>query len=1170
MSPKWTDEQKNAIHAKGCNLLVSAGAGSGKTAVLVTRILRILTEEKVPLDSLLVVTFTKAAAGEMKERLRRGLMAAVPEDKEQQALIADQLQRLNYSWITTFHGFCRQLLQRHFNEVNLEPRFRVLDSTEADHLRKKALASVLEEAYESADPDFLHWVECYSGNRTDHRLETMILGLHEFLLSQSAPWEWADRILGMYGLPMDDGHPWIKLDLLRKKAMLDEIKELLERAYEVAGEDDGPVEYLKAIASDMDQTEMLQNALAGGRAQWRRALGALDRTRLAALSKSRKLEVSQRRVEMVKDLREEVWDILKALRGKGTTENDEKTFSELAATGNGARVLVTLVLRFDSAYAVLKEKAGGVDYSDLEHKTLALLKSEAIRGRYQEFFRYIFVDEYQDSNGVQEAIIQALERKANRFMVGDVKQSIYRFRLAEPELFVEKLGNSSSEEGSLNRRIDLNRNFRSRKEIIDAINWVFGATMSPELGDVAYDAGARLIAGADYPGGEDEPVTMTVLYQEDSDDNEDDNFGGISAEREARAVGSHILKIVGTPIWDPRASEWRPARWEDTAVLLRAIKPWHSTVSKVFSEMGIPLNADAGSGSGDAWELRLLVNLLKLVGNAMQDLPLLVVLRSPLGGFSVEELAQFRAEIPEGSFRDAVQAARLGDTTLGRRLDGFYMRLATWQEQCRNGTLGQFLWTIAEHEGLLLYCTAMKGGDTRRERILWAVGQADQRAGRGTDTPEALADHLEQLMNRGEMPTASQAETAGGVQLMSIHKSKGLEFPVVFLMGMGRQFNRADMRDEVLKHRKLGFALRYIDPALRIRRGTLITELIQDSIGRENLSEELRILYVAMTRAMDRLHIYGSVTKLDKPYALWQKGPELFFLKNAKSYLEWLMPPLLSDYPEEERWEGARTLSNGVGRIAVEFRQAFDGEKTQAPRAVRSNDVGRADDEEGLLKEWPWEYPWEDMQNTPTKISVTELGRLKESQESKAPGSPLIHSGTSRESGLSGAELGTVHHTVFQHLDYKGALDAQGIGMQLKQLVRRKILTGSDADHVRVEWITAYLNSDLGRRMMTSSRVLREVPFVVERDYREIGGDSPGQVLLQGVIDCCFREDGEWVIVDYKTDAGSDAGRMSGKYQVQLNRYSEALEELTGERVKETWLYMTRSGEAIEVKKYES
>lgn len=1162
MSTRWTPEQNSAIRAENSNLLVSAGAGSGKTAVLVNRILRLVLEEGVPVDRLLVVTFTKAAAGEMRERLRRELTSCSAARPEQAALISDQLHRLNHAWITTFHGFCRQLLQRHFQEAGLEPRFRVLDTPEAEQLRARAVGEVLESAYEAAGDDFMHWAECYSGNRTDQRLEAMILDLHSFIHSQPHPWNWTEDILDRYRLPLNEDNPWRVQEQRRRREMILEAQELLDRAVEVAGEPDGPMEYLKALEDDLAQAARLEEALEQGMTAWDQCVSSMNRARLSPVSKARKAELSPVLIEMTKDLREEAWGLLKTLQEKAWIGPGSRLESDLKAVAGNCAVLARLVQEFDGAYGALKTRLGAVDYNDLEHKTLKLLESEALREQYQEYFAYLFIDEYQDSNGVQETLLKALQRDNNRFMVGDVKQSIYRFRLAEPQLFVRKLMDSSPEENALHRRIDLNRNFRSRREIIGAINTVFEAVMSPELGDVPYDAGARLIPGAEYPPCAADAIQLTVLNM-GAAEGEEGSEGAeyTTAEWEARMMGRQILEVVGTPIWDVRSGQWRPAVWDDMAVLLRAVRPWLNTLSRVFSEMNIPIRAEGGTGSEEAWELWVLINLLRLIGNSRQDLPLMVVLRSPLGGFSVEELAEIRGLQPEGAYWEAVQTVIAGAFPLGERLRAFLERLSRWQEQCRTDSMGKFLWTLCETQGFLLYCQAMAGGAARKERLLWAVRQADQRAARGADTPEALADHLETLVERGELPTGETSAEQGGVRIMSIHRSKGLEFPVVFLAGLGKKFNTADLREEVLRHRELGFGLRYVDPDRRIRRGTLVTELIQDAVQSENLSEEMRILYVAMTRAMDRLYLYGSVSNLEKRFSLWQKGPELFFLKNARSYLEWLLPPLLAETLEPEPWQGSRELHIRDAVLQVNF-LAPGRERLDAVATAASAEPASTAESGWSLENWPWTYPWAEGCRVPAKLSVTEINRLNSPYRSSGSREAAEEPEVFRE-GPTGAELGTLHHLVLQHLDLTGALDKAGLQQQLEALVQKEILAPADMAFIRTDWLAGLFGSGLGQRLLASPQILREVPFVILRDYQTLGGDAAGEVLVQGVIDCCFREPQGWVLLDYKTDSFSGRNLAMAKYGRQLRLYTEALTELTGEPVVESWLFLLKSGDSF-------
>lgn len=1166
---KWTPEQLQAIVSRQENLLVSAAAGSGKTAVLIERILRLVVEEQIPVDRLLVVTFTKAAAGEMKERLRKALTRQLGQNPERDRFVREQLLRLNNSWITTFHGFCRQILLRHFQEVGLDPAFQVLGGAEGERLRHLAVEQILEESYESGDPAFMAFAERYSGNRTDQRLGELILGLHSFIMSQPEPWEWLARSADLYRQPLDDAHPWERHRLSRLEAQLTEVGQLLDHAITVAAQEDGPAEYLESLQKDASQTARLLQQLEHGREAFDAAASALEKVRIGVVSAKRKAQLDPLKIEIVKALRDDAWKQLKVLQEVAAGGDSTVPAADLQRLAPCADCLVELVRRFDHCYGQLKAKDNGLDYNDLEHKALELLKNEDLRQSYRQYFTYLFIDEYQDSNRVQEAMLEALENGSNRFMVGDVKQSIYRFRLAEPSLFVAKQDRYTPEGDGGDRRVDLNRNFRSCPEVIGAINHVFEAVMNRELGDVAYDASARLVPGAGHPPAESPVVTLTLsdLKGDRSDgDDEADLFEDLSAaEQEGRLLVQALKGAYGQPIWDDRRKEHRPALWADMAVLLRAVKPWQQTLTQVLADAGIPLQADVGADGGDSFEVLAVLNLLKLLDNQWQDLPLLSVMRSPFGLFTAEELGMIRAEHPVGSFREAVgQRSQAGDP-LGDRCRSFLDRLRGWQRQAHTIPLGDFLWNLFDETGFFTYCEAMGGGMARRRRLSWLVDRADDWGARGSGLPGGLAEVLEQQLQRGELPPDGDGSETAGVQLMSIHRSKGLEFPIVHILGLGRQFNKADLREDVLKHRDLGFGLRYVDPELRIRRVSLPVGLIQESLNRETLSEEMRVLYVAMTRAMNQLHLYGSVKKLEARFAQWRRGTERYFMKKAGSYLDWVVPSLIQDTGSQEELQPQQLLGPASGSVLMRLVgpvRAIEPEQepTAAPETAEAEALG------WNLEQWPWQDPSPDGTRIPSKLSATGINRMSREVVAPPEPEPIRQPGAPKPEGVTGAEIGSLHHLVLQHLELNPVMDATELRRQAEGLVQRRILAESDLELLQFRWLEGMFRSTLGQRLLASDTVHREMPFVLLRDYAALGGDGHGEVLVQGVIDCCFREPEGWVLLDYKTDRFMGHHAAESKYGTQLQLYRDALAELTGEPVKETWLYLLQSGDSIEIK----
>ncbi|MZP31007.1 helicase-exonuclease AddAB subunit AddA [Heliobacterium undosum] len=1019
--PKWTDEQWQAITARGSDILVAAAAGAGKTAVLVERLIGII-KEGVDVDRLLVVTFTNAAAAEMRERIRAALTKELARHP-QQTRLRQQLVLINRAAITTLHSFCLDLVRKHYYRLDLDPAFRVADETEIALLRQDVLDEVFERFYErageeeeteakakvKADAYFTALVDAYGGDRDDSPLQDIVLQLYEKALSQPWPEQWLQDILGKFqeagdtiaeptlsgGTPAWEALPWFTA--LREEMSIDlaEAEGLLVRALALCRQPGGPAAYGDAITADLQLTQDLRLAAGRSWSQMYTHFQALSFTRAKAV----RGPVDETLKKEVGRLRDQAKKKLIDLQKKYFLRTPQELVADLKQALPVMATLVGVVLAFDSAFQAAKREKRLVDFNDLEHFCLRLLLDETARPgvpvpsplalELKEHFAEVLTDEYQDTNTVQETILGLLSRN-NRFMVGDVKQSIYRFRLAEPGLFLEKYrcfspydtpapvtsdhgvsdhgvsGQGASGQGA---RIDLAKNFRSRRNVVLAVNDLFRRIMTLRAGEMAYDRQAELVYGAAFPelpGRPGDPVIELRLLQrqpdadsieaparnaaevageslsDDAGEDAADPTGGEeellvleTAQYEARLAAQRIGELIdeAMPVFDREQGGYRPVCYRDIVILLRGTKGRADIFLEEFRAAGIPAYADTGSGYFEATEISILLSLLRVIDNPRQDIPLASVLRSPIYRFSGEELARIRLAEPRKTYFDAIEAfigqaeAATGDTPapidpVALRLREFLRQVDAWRTLARRDSLAKLIATIYRETGFYDYAGAMPGGGQRQANLRALYDRARQYEATTFRGLFRFLRFIERLQDQGgDLGTArALGEKENVVRIMSIHKSKGLEFPVVFVAGLGSQFNLQDLRRDLLIHKNLGLGPVVVDTQLRYRYPTVAKLAIQRRLHRETLAEEMRILYVALTRAKEKLILLGTVREVAKSAQQWVHDAEGIpsatplpdeVLLRAKCYLDWLGPALAGhrDGQEIRRWaEGAPAL----------------------------------------------------------------------------------------------------------------------------------------------------------------------------------------------------------------------------------------------------------------------
>ncbi len=1237
--PKWTAEQQAAIDARGCNLLVAAAAGSGKTAVLVERILQLIIKDGVDLDRLLVVTFTNAAAGEMRERIASALVKAIELSGDSEHL-RRQLNLLTKASISTLHSFCIRIIRKYFHVIDLDPGFRIGDETECSLLKLEVIEDLFESEYGKAEDAFLGLVERFSDNRQDVALQELVLRLHSFIQSKPFPQEWLEERVQDFSMnihQMEDS-PWAKSLLSAIQMEIQGIIDLLQEALGLCQRPDGPAAYGDNILDDLRQMNAL--LMSAAKAGLQACSDVYKQIGFSRLNTCRKGEADEDLKDRVKDLRNQAKEAFKKLGGGSSilTKGLEQSVSQLNELYPYMQCLCELVLEFDLRFKAKKQEKGIIDFNDLEHYALDILQHEQVAEELQDAYDYVFIDEYQDSNLVQDTILGYIRGRDNMFMVGDVKQSIYRFRLADPSIFLDKYGSYKTGEEQLDRRIDLNRNFRSRPYILDGVNYLFEHLMSTQFGELEYDDKAALYPGLD----DDHPIENQQIELHlvekivDEEEELDPDIEDLSdVEVEAAIAADRIQRLIGTEIYDAKKEEYRKIDYSDIVVLLRSTKMQAPVYQEVFTAKGIPVYADSNTGYFEAQEVKTIVALLKVIDNKLQDIPLLTVMRSPIGGFDADDMIRIRTKGKGRMFYQAVhEYMNQQEDGLTQRLKAFYKKLEDWQKAARYLPMEDFIWKLYSESGYFAYVSAMPGGAQRQanlQLLLERARQFQQTSIRGLFQFIRFIDSLQS--NSGDMGVAKTlGENENVLIITSIHKSKGLEFPIVMVSGLGKRFNLKDTNESILFHKDLGLGPKYVNPETRQSCDTIAKTSMKQVIRLESLSEEMRILYVAMTRAKDRLILTGSVRDLSGTAGKWAKPISPYSLSRGLNYLDWIGPilmrhpdcsalrNLLDDDLDQPLWEHDSSWQvefHGRGEVTAFHREEAktrneflarlknpektiseiiqkgkrktaavvdDYKETTEIRELKINEEDEVVKEAIRLREmiderFSWDYPYGYAINIPSKMTVTEIRKLGSGNEPSVPSlinpSPSLRArprfleGSKR---FSAAEKGTIVHFILQHLNLNKVVTKDDILLQIENMIKCELLTEEEAQAANMNQILGFLNSEIGHRIRNASRVHREVPFNLRKKAHELLDDlQPNEdtLLIQGVIDCFFEEEGEWILVDYKTDyvnSGEKLLLLKERYRIQLDLYSEALEQITGKPVKERILYLLSINQAVQMR----
>ena len=1208
MGVNWTDEQQKVINLRNRNILVSAAAGSGKTAVLVERIIRMLTDESnlVNVDNLLIVTFTEAAAAEMKERIREAVEKAL-EEHPGNVHLQRQATLIHSAQITTIHSFCLSVIRDHFHMLDIDPGFRTAEEGELKLLKQDVLDELLEERYAQSEDRFLEFVEKFGTGRNDKKIEEIILQLYEYSRSYPQPDMWLDDCVKSYSEDGGDSDCIRRVEMLvRQKA--GDVLDILDEGLKICSMPDGPYMYEDMLESDkiifsgLVKAENFENMYRlAGEIKWKRLSAKKDET------------VDAGKRDQVKTLREKVKKMAGDITAMYFYEEPEEIFRDMAQSASAMQVLVDIVKDFGTAFSEMKRSRNMIDFNDMEQFALQILTEEGEDGlvpsraasEYQEQFIEVMIDEYQDSNLIQEAILTSVSRVSkgqnNIFMVGDVKQSIYRFRLSRPELFMEKYDTYSLEESG-RQRIDLHRNFRSREEVLHSVNFIFEHIMRKELGGIRYNEEAALFPGAAYEPLLDETgqsVCETELLIVDTAEQPEEGemeatVGGQESprEREARAVAHRIKELLQNgSVLDKAAGTYRAPEYRDMVILIRSIKGWADIFSTILAEEGIPAYAGSREGYFETYEVSVLLDYLKILDNFMQELPLTAVLTSPFVGLNAAQLADIRNAYPDVPFYEAVEkyaAAEIREGKLQGILKEFLETFRSFREMVPYTAIHDLLWHIIEDTGYGTFIAAMPGGAQRAANVEMLVEKASAFEGTSYKGLFNFVRYIGQLkkydVDYGEANIAD--EQSNMVRIMTIHKSKGLEFPIVFVCGMGKHFNTQDIRSSIVIHPKWGVGIDAIDLEKRTKIPTILKKVIQEEVTRESLGEELRVLYVALTRAKEKLIMTGTLSgaakalekqQEQKMWSVRHKSAPLpyYVLAGAHSYLDWLLPviPSLSgEVPLQVRVADsadAASVESVEGQVEDLARDVLEHWNTGAvyDRALHSK----------LEEQLEYVYPYEQEGKQKMKFTVSEL--KKYASLSEEPGEvmyedseavPLLPRFLSEETKLTGASRGSAYHKFLELLNFSGEYNEESLEEEAVRLEAEGKLSREMAESIDIRDVLGFLQCSGGRRMHRAAQqnlLRKEQPFVLGIDAGEIypSEKSEEMVLVQGIIDVYFEEDGELVVLDYKTDKVKSIMELKEKYHAQLDYYAQALEQLVGKKVKEKIIYSFTLGEEIQV-----
>ena len=1223
---KWTNEQKQAIYEKGSNILVAAAAGSGKTAVLVERIINKIINEKIDIDRLLVVTFTNAAAAEMRERVLEAIYKKLDETPENENL-QRQITLLNKASICTIDSFCLDVVRNHFYELeNISPNFRIADTTEIELLKQEVLEDIFEEKYERKEEDFTELINTYTSYRDDTPLKDLILKIYTYIQSNPFPNQWLNEKIEMFNIQELEGdfskNPWGEILLKEvEEELIDNINTLKEQEQNLARSPELE-KYTKTLSDDIDKLEMLKVNLNS----WDKAYEIYTNLTFATWPRQKIDSAIKDQAKLVRD------DIKKKVTKKLNKifiYNSEEANQDIADMYPVLVKLKHLIFQFGEEFSKRKRNKNIVDFNDIEHLALnILIKNEdgkveptEVAKTYKEKFIEIAIDEYQDSNMVQEYILTAISNGNNIFMVGDVKQSIYKFRQAMPDLFLSKyktykLKENKKDDDDL--KIQLFKNFRSRANVLDFTNLIFQDIMSENLGEIDYTKEEYLNLGASYEETsqrlETEIDVIDLKEKEDlapeeeargTEESQDNDDAEETAEErvediqaEARFVANKIKSLVEShfQVFDRKINGFRDVQYKDIVILLRSTKVNAPIFEEEIINLGMPVFSESSQEYLDSIEIQTIMSLLKIIDNPIQDIPLVTVLRSHIGNFTDDELVEIRLSDKYDNFYTAMQKARINvSKELKEKIDKFFENLEKWRKEKEYLALDEFIWKLYSDTHYYTYVGLMPNGDLRQANLKMLFERAKQYETASFKGLYNFIQFIEKLhIGSNDLGAAKLiGENDDVIRIMSIHKSKGLEFPVVFLSATGKQFNLMDLNQNILLHQELGIGVKYIDYERQVQYDTLTKEAIRNKILTETLSEEMRILYVALTRAKEKLYITGLKRDYEKEIENIQKQVSRYhkvndkinyiLVKKYKKYLDWILLVYLYEKENKEHlltlnvWNKQELLKS----FAKQKEEVVDIKKQLENTTVPKEEVEKID----MILEYT--YTHQLATTIPTMTSVTKIKQMKAEQKSNTDRKFNIEDDRTNQTEhqltfnkpnfmredkddiITPAQKGTLVHMCMQRLDETKEYTLEKIQNMIEDLLKKKIITEKEARSINSYKVFEFTKSKIWREVKTAKKVYKERPFFINIPAKEIySKDLEEEILVQGIIDLYYiNQNNEVILVDYKTDyveKGKES-QLVEKYILQLELYKKALEESLQRKVDKTYIYSVYLGKEIEI-----
>ena len=1221
---KWTNEQLQAIQEKDSNILVAAAAGSGKTAVLVERIIHKIIDEQMDIDKILVVTFTNAAASEMRERILEAIYKKLEENPENVHL-QRQIILLNKASICTIHSFCLDVIHNHFYEIDLPSNFKIADTAEIDLLKQEVLDDLFEQKYTENDKDFIELLENYTNYRGDEALQELVLKIYKFIQSSPFPLKWLQEKLELLKIEDKDISQtiWGKLII---QAVEDDIQESIMQLETVKSKMalyPEMTKFYQKICEDLIIIKDLQNYNS-----WDELYIKLLNFNFSKWPVDKK--VTNDLKEDSKEIRDKVKKHIKEKTAKLLSCSQEQAVKDLKIITPILEKLANLVTEFTKNFAEKKKEKNCIDFNDIEHFALKILLDEnnnptEVAKKYKEKFEEIAIDEYQDSNLVQEAILTSISKGNNIFMVGDVKQSIYKFRQARPELFLQKYDEYKNKEEKTqedNLKIQLFRNFRSRQNILNITNLVFESIMSKELGDINYNENEYLNYGANYPEPEEIKNYAGIAELDIIDLKEDESitaFEGEEDEEEQERVEDDVLeaKFVANKIQELLNSDYmvfdkkqgyRKIRPKDIVILLRATSNLSPIYEKELSDLELPVFSDTSGTYLDTVEIQTILSVLKIIDNPLQDIPLVVVLRSSICNFTDNDLITIRLTDRNCNFYEALIKTRLiCDGDLKNKIESFLEKLEKWKSISQYMPLDEFIWQIYLDTGYYQYVGLLPNGAMRQANLKTLFEKAKQYEKASFKGLFNFIQFIDKLKKQnGDLASAKLiGENEDVIRIMSIHKSKGLEFPVVFLCNSHKKFNMQDLNDNILLHQDIGFGPTIMDTTKKIKYSSIAKDAIKLKMKQETLSEEQRILYVALTRAKEKLYITGRSKDFTKYVQDKNKVLEMYesenikldakLMKKANSYLDWIMCVYLFNQGRTITLKGEQYKLSDI--ITLNVSNKKDLLKTLAKEEVveqidlkekigqilkNKSDEENKKSEQALKELLEWKYDYIVDTTLPTKSSVTKIKQEKikleeilkgiesEEVEYKKSYTPKF---MQEDKKISNAEKGTLVHLCIQRLDERKDYELKDIQNMILNLVEKEIITKNEADAIDVNLIYQYTKSQLFEELRQAKEVHKEQPFYINIPAKDVVSEaenSKKNILVQGIIDLYYIDKNDnLVLIDFKTDYISNEPnakeKILEKYKVQLEIYKTALEQALGRKVNKTAICLVKDEYYLEI-----